>query len=335
MDERFQEQMPPALQIAVGHFVQAMGGDHMGMLTMLRGFIECIACTSRDVDKDGPQRALFQQLPGGKAVSIEELGVDSSAGNLKGWFVAWLCGDDQKDEIGPWLTTKQLVLDAGGKSVNDMVPEHLVVWFPERLELRHLFHCFALMLVADKRSARLFTREWCVHFDRKKEKKGGAANRKGQANAGGKAKGTRSVLRKGQGKGKGEGKGKSEGKGNSPPLVGDLVRCRDRGGTWEEGYVTQVRGGAVSVKRHGEDEGDYLWGEVEPIVKSKPWYASGKPNVHKAGQRLDEWVATRLGLSRSKAKKMLQQGLVTVDGVLETTASRTLQLTSRVEVRKE
>jgi ribosomal protein S4 len=47
------------------------------------------------------------------------------------------------------------------------------------------------------------------------------------------------------------------------------------------------------------------------------------------------WVATRLGLSRSKAKKMLQQGLVTVDGVLETTASRTLQLTNRVEVRKE
>jgi hypothetical protein len=335
LDERFQEQMPPALQIAVGHLVQAMGGDHMGMLTTLRGFIECIACTSRDVDKDGPQRALFQQLPGGKAVSIEELGVDSSAGNLKGWFVAWLCGDDQKDEIGPWLTTKQLVLDAGGKSVNDMVPEHLVVWFPERLELRHLFHCFALMLAADKRSARLFTREWC-------ERKGGAANRKGQANAGGKAKGTRSVLRKGQGKGNGEGKGKSEGKGNFLPLVGDLVRCRDRGGTWEEGYVTQVRGGAVSVKRHGEDEGD-IWGEVEPIVKSKPaagtqsrpWYASGKPNVHKAGQRLDEWVATRLGLSRSKAKKMLQQGLVTVDGVLETTASRTLQLTNRVEVRKE
>jgi hypothetical protein len=51
--------------------------------------------------------------------------------------------------------------------------------------------------------------------------------------------------------------------------VGDLVRCRDCGGSWEDGVVTAVRGGVVRVKRHSEDEDD-IWGEVEPITEASP-----------------------------------------------------------------
>jgi hypothetical protein len=49
--------------------------------------------------------------------------------------------------------------------------------------------------------------------------------------------------------------------------VGSLVRCRDCGGSWAEGVVTQVRGDVVHVRRHGEDEGE-VWGEIGRVGSS-------------------------------------------------------------------
>ena len=64
--------------------------------------------------------------------------------------------------------------------------------------------------------------------------------------------------------------------------VGDLVRCRDPGGTWGDGVVTKVHDGPyadgmVLAKRHGDDEGA-VWDEVE----HRTWASGASPGMQDA-----------------------------------------------------
>ena len=67
----------------------------------------------------------------------------------------------------------------------------------------------------------------------------------------------------------------------TPPVsVGDLVRCRDHGGTWADGVVTQMQAGTMHVKRHGEQD-DKIWGEVEATADIYLSFSNGSWRVSK------------------------------------------------------